>query len=59
MDQKTEISFELSSEEQKAINANKSKKITVTGGTRMQTGVRAGPVDEGCIFFARNAPFAA
>ncbi|WP_375754855.1 hypothetical protein [Corallococcus exercitus] len=59
MDQK--ISFELSSEEQKAINANKSKKVTVTGGTRMQTGVRAGPVagDEGCIFFARNAPFAA
>jgi len=53
------ISFELSTEEQKAVASNKSTKVNVSSGKRLQTGVRAGPIStEGCIFYARNAPFA-
>jgi len=54
------ISFELSTEEQKAVASNKSTKVNVSSGQRLQTGVRAGPINttEGCIFYARNAPFA-
>jgi hypothetical protein len=55
------ISFELSTEEKKALANNKNTKVNVSSGHRLQTGVRAGPIvvdDEGCIFYARNAPFA-
>lgn len=55
------ISFELSTEEKKAVASNKNTKVNVSSGQRLQTGVRAGPIvppTEDCIFYARNAPFA-